>query len=503
MQYGKYPALCRKFARLLAAALLCFCTVQSASALTWRKDAISIAATPSQPAQMLSVERAEIEIQKKSGSGRGITLPLVRLIPSASANTVATDTSAPLLFIPGGPGLSGIQHLQIPEFRTLLQALSASRVVLLYDPRGAGASTPSLLPSSAEMLRPDTLATRASFLAQLQRASDSVLKRLTDAGFNADAFSFAESVADVERIRSALGASKIDLLAHSFGSQVALAYAQLHTPNIGRMTLVSTRLAEYARKSPAEMDRFMLDVFKLAEADTIIAAKMPQLLPVLDRVLAKLDKQPISVEVSGRNGTETYQVGGYALRFMISMFFLNDPDNFSHLPKLLYELDTGSRPWGVVFNLGRMLRGGVSLGWFSNGASVAVPPAHFERITREAAASRMQDAMSFPFPDINPRWSATPATYRTDTAKLKDIPILFVGGTLDGITPLTHVEALQAQLPKAQVLRIINGGHQSLLRASGLTDSNQIFLTGKRVEGTFALPEVKFISLISPATGAR
>jgi len=99
-----------------------------------------------------------------------------------------------LLCHPGGPGFSGA---------TLgdLGGLAQDVELLVIDPRGTGASDP---PPGDRAYRQE------------------------------------DYVADLEELRQELGAEQIDLLGHSHGGFVAMAYAAAHPKRVRRLVLVST-----------------------------------------------------------------------------------------------------------------------------------------------------------------------------------------------------------------------------------------------------------------------
>ena len=100
----------------------------------------------------------------------------------------------PLLCHPGGPGCSA-------EYFGGLPNLAEERTLLLLDPRGTGDS--------------DRPADRSNYALE------------TYAG-------------DVEAVRAHLGLDRIDVLGHSHGGFVAMAWAGAHPDRVGRLVLAST-----------------------------------------------------------------------------------------------------------------------------------------------------------------------------------------------------------------------------------------------------------------------
>jgi pimeloyl-ACP methyl ester carboxylesterase len=103
--------------------------------------------------------------------------------------------SGPVLVChPGGPGSSSAYFGDLPE-------LAARRALVLLDPRGTGGSDRPADPSGYDL---------------------------------------EQYVADVEALREHLGNERLDLLGHSHGGFVAMAWAGAHPERVGRLVLAST-----------------------------------------------------------------------------------------------------------------------------------------------------------------------------------------------------------------------------------------------------------------------
>ncbi|MFE1288317.1 alpha/beta fold hydrolase [Streptomyces sp. NPDC058751] len=99
----------------------------------------------------------------------------------------------PLVCLPGGP-------MQDSDYLGNLGGLSAHRRLVLMDPRGTGGSA---VPADPASYRCD---------------------RLVD---------------DVEALRERLGLDRMDLLAHSAGTNLAVLHAQRHPERVGRLALIT------------------------------------------------------------------------------------------------------------------------------------------------------------------------------------------------------------------------------------------------------------------------
>ena len=412
----------------------------------------------------------------------------VFLLPATTPNP-----GAPILYLHGGPGGSSLEHLENPDFRALFDALRQQGDVIMFDQRGCGKSTPSFLPVKAPRVQTATLATRDAFASYIADLSDVIRDRLVKEGHDPHQYTVRQSAEDIEALRQALGVQKVSLFAHSYGTQLAQAFARAHPASVDRMVLVGSRGMDTARKLPAEADEFLARIAALAKTDTTVGPKFPDLLATLDRVLAKLDRQPVTVDMDGF----TLKVGGYAFRFILAKFYLNDPDNFKYLPKLLDELDTGRKPWSLIFNLGQIIRGGVSFVWFTTDAASGVSAARGELIARQATTARLRDSLNFPFPDINRVWGMADLGDAFRAPVQTDIPTLFVAGTLDGITPVEQTREIMKGFSAGRLLVVENGGHNSQFRGAGVPAAIAGFYAGQAAPETSALPPVAFIPLVA------
>ena len=474
-------------ARLL---LLLFLLPAPSPAISWEDRPYRTRTTPTVDFPLQAARLAAPE-NPSAPDGVQVELAVFRL---ATANP---RPASPVVYLHGGPGGSSLEHLESPDFQAVFTAFQRESDVILFDQRGCGQSQPSLLPAGVPRMREDTLTSRASFLAYLDEASRLVRDRLQAAGHDPRQYTLPQSVADLERLRQALGVEKISLFGHSYGAQLAQEYVRRHPDAVDRVILAGARGMDTTRKLPAEADEFLGRIAELARADATVGAKFPDLLATLERVLAKLDRKPVAVELEGAEGRYTLRVGGDALRFILAKFYLNDPDNFRYLPKLLDELDAGRRPWSLVFNLMQMQRGAVSFAWFTTDAASGVTGPRAELIRRQAAQARLREAMNFPFPDINRTWGIPDLGDDFRAPVRSDTPVLFVAGTLDGITPVAQSREIMRGFSAARLLVVENGGHNSMFRAPGVAEAMAGFVAGREPPESAALPAVSFMPLVA------
>jgi pimeloyl-ACP methyl ester carboxylesterase len=136
----------------------------------------------------------------------------------------------------GGPG-----QATLPLGRFIAEAISPAlaggpsggRDLLLFDQRGTGASGPLSCPA----LSGGEIATANSLGELIERCAHQLGPARGD-------YTTRESVEDIEAIRRAAGYEKLVLYGTSYGTKVALAYAQRYPQNVAALVLDSTETPE-------------------------------------------------------------------------------------------------------------------------------------------------------------------------------------------------------------------------------------------------------------------
>ena len=148
--------------------------------------------------------------------GRKVALH-VAWIPADEDGEKSPD---PVFLLAGGPGQSATASYPAvaPAFKDVLK----HRGVLLVDQRGTGKSNPLQCWDIAEgepLL--DEAAMQQAMLAAVERCRETLSKR-ADLRF----YTTTDAVRDLDAVREAIGADKINLLGISYGTRVAQQYAR-------------------------------------------------------------------------------------------------------------------------------------------------------------------------------------------------------------------------------------------------------------------------------------
>jgi pimeloyl-ACP methyl ester carboxylesterase len=167
--------------------------------------------------------------------GRQITLALSRVPHTAK------KSQGPLLVNPGGPGGSG---LSLAGFVAagLPKKVAATYDVIGFDPRGVGRSRPALdcKPGYFKPVRPPSVPrTKAIERANLKRAAS--FAQACGKKY-ADILPFIDTVSavrDMDAIRAALGAKKLNYFGYSYGTYLGAVYAKYFPGRVRRLVLDS------------------------------------------------------------------------------------------------------------------------------------------------------------------------------------------------------------------------------------------------------------------------
>ncbi|MFT3818589.1 MAG: alpha/beta fold hydrolase [Rubrivivax sp.] len=367
----------------------------------------------------------------------------------------------PVFFLAGGPGQSAIELAG--TIGHWLARFSNRRDLVLVDQRGTGRSAPLRCegdeqPQPGRELRdsvdPAALVQALSRCRQaLQKLPHGDLRRYTT----------PLAMQDLDAVRRALGAERIDLVGVSYGTRAALEYLRQFPQAVRRVVLDGVAPPDMALPASMAVDAQAAFDGLLAwcEADADCRGRHPRLRAQWQRLLAALP-QDVSVPhpLSGREQRLRITPEGLAGLVRGPLYA---PVLAAALPPAIEEAAAGR--WTPLVGLAAALSGG-------RGAALA-QGMHFSVICAEDLPSPA--AAAVPAASAPPAFgTGIAALYRevcadwprgelpADFHRLRPspVPVLLLSGALDPVTPPRHGARVAAALgPKARHWVVPNAGH--------------------------------------------
>ena len=434
--------------------------------------ALALAAAPlaaAQPAPDLRTEPTTFEAQdgrtveaelgrfrvpehRRRGSGRTIELAFVRF-PSTHP-----DPGPPIVYLAGGPGGSGTGTAERTRF-SLFQSLRDVADVIAFDQRGTALS--EHLPEcphtyGVPLDAPDARAALAASAEEAARACAAHWRRL---GVDLAAYTTAESAADIDALRQALGADQVSLWAISYGTHLALATLRLFPESVARAVLAGVEGPDHTYKLPSDQQALLEEIdarHRAAEPDA------PSMLDDLAAVLDTLRQRPVTVETEVQGETVAVTLSAPDVQMLVAGM-LGGPESSMQIPGLAAALRAGAYEAIAPYVVWLRSPGGISAMSAAMDAASGASLWRRARIVREARETLLGDAINAPMPalaaglglpDLGPAFRA-PVT--------SDVPTLFISGTLDGRTPVANADEVRQGFADHAHLVIDGAGHSDPL----------------------------------------
>ncbi|HEY0157760.1 MAG TPA: alpha/beta hydrolase [Thermoanaerobaculia bacterium] len=419
------------------------------------------------------------------------TKPGSRLIPIRFVRfkSTAAKPGAPIVYLAGGPGGSGIGAATTNRFG-MFMALREFGDVIAYDQRGTNLSGAKLTCTEEFVSNPGKPLDRAG-IAPMVDAMRRCAERVRAEGVDLTGYNTVESAADLNDLRAALGAPKLVLWGISYGAHLAIATLRNHPEAVERVILAGIEGPDDTYKLPSDQQSLMEEIARISPH--------PDLLGSLNKVMAELEARPKSVSLTHPlNGqTATFVLGKLDLQLVLadSLFA---PENFAGMPDLVHRLERGD--WTALGLLAGQRRFGTAPSLMSVAMDCAsgITAGRRQRIAEEARRTVLGDAINIPFPELCAAFEMPDLGDAFRAPLRSDVPALLISGTLDGRTRPRQAEELRMTMPNASHLVLVGAGHSDPLFLSSpkILEAMKGFLRGQPLrERTIVLPPVQFLPL--------
>ena len=412
--------------------------------------------------------------------------------------STAKTPGAPIVYLAGGPGGSGIGTAMGTRF-PLFMALREIGDVIAFDQRGTGYSKPNLGCYERLAIPIDVAPSRELAVKELRTNANACLEYWRDvqrvdlAGYNTN-----ESADDLEALRLALGAKQISLWSISYGTHLALTTIRRHPQSIHRAILAGTEGPDHTYKLPSNVQKHLEDLAAVIKTDPELGKDIPDFLGLMKSVFDRLDAQPETVEITDQRTKQKVKV--VVNKFVLQYIVANNIGTTvtANFPALFYRAAKGdfTNPAQVWLNTSRQ-GAGSAMAYMMDCAS-GQTNARRERIAREAKETLLEDISNFPFPEVCEVWKAPDLGDQFRSPVASNVPVLFISGTLDARTPVSNAEEYRTGFTNSTHMIIEGAVHSDPLFLSSpkIKDGMLEFLKGQPVTVTkIAAPPMKFAPL--------
>lgn len=363
----------------------------------------------------------------------------------------------PIVFLAGGPGASGVHvATRIPQF---FEELASGSDVIALDQRGVGSSRPCLDSRAQWDLPLHEPTSRAAYVEHACRGAREIASFWGDRGVDLAGYTTAESADDLEDLRRALGVDQISLCGLSYGSHLGLAYLKRHPERAYRAVLGLVEGPDDTYKLPANTQLHLARLSDLAEADANVRAEVPNLLDLMNDVLAQLRQSPVSVPCCGE-GDDVGQIGIGPLDLQLYVSgALGSIHMIRELPKIFLGLARGN--YSTLAARVRQRRQAFlpsAMSLVMDSAS-GVSPERWRAIREQAPDAFLEDVFNLPFPHVAEPLGAPDLGPEYRAPVVSSVPTLFLSGSLDGRTPESNARSALASFSRGQHLLVEGASH--------------------------------------------
>ena len=427
--------------------------------------------------------------------------PTSRLIELAFVRfkSTAKNPGAPVVYLAGGPGGSGIGTARGTRF-PLFMAMREVADVIAFDQRGTGMSAPNLNCRETIDYPPEKIPNREEFLEIYKTQSLVCAESFRQKGVDLAGYNTNESADDLEDLRRALGAEKISLWAISYGTHLALATAKRHEKSIEKMILAGVEGLQHTVKLPSTIQAHLEHIDRLVKTDASLSKEIPSFTALVKEVLDKVEREPVEVETTDPQTKQKVKVivNKFVLQILTAFSFGSGE---ASLPALYYQMSKGNFSFAAQRWLGftrTNQRVGSAMAFMMDCYS-GISPVRRKQVERETETALLGNVMNFPFTEVCSAWGNPDLGEKFRAPVKTTIPTIFISGTFDVRTPVSNAEEVRRGFTNSTHLIIDGAVHSDPLFLSSpkIKDVMLEFMKGEKISTTkITLEPIKF-ALIS------
>ena len=416
----------------------------------------------------LDAERGVLMVPscRKHDESQAIALSFVR------ARARRDHGLAPLVVLAGGPGAPAIGSFETGFFEHV-ERFSEVCDVVTFDQRGANSALPNLDNPASPRYDLDAVLTRETYLDAQRASARQLATYWRDRGVDPNDYNTIESAHDVNDLRRALAAPRINLHGASYGSHLGLTVLKQHGEHVDRAILCIVEGLDDTHKLPANTDRHFRNLGELARTDRNLKGEFPDLAGEIGEVLDAFEREPQTVKFA--NVDARTRVGKFAVQLVIGNA-LGSIRAIRELPAFVRQLANGDLAT-LARRVERRLTGpgidGMQLAMdYASGATAE----RSRLIEAQRGEALLDDSFNLPFPFVGDALGVDDLGDEFRAPVQSDVPTLFCAGTLDGRTPIANAEAARRGFPHSHLVVVDGATHET---PALLLDLQTAFLRGE------------------------
>lgn len=379
---------------------------------------------------------------------------------------------APLVVLAGGPGAPAIGSFETGFFEHV-ERFAETCDVVTFDQRGANSALPNLDNPAPPRYDLDAVLSRETFLDAQRASARQLATYWRERGVDPNDYNTIESAHDVNDLRRALVAPRINLHGASYGSHLGLTVLKQHGEHVDRAILCIVEGLDDTHKLPANTDRHFRNLSELAGTDRNLKGEFPDLVGEIAEVLDAFERKPQTVKFA--NVDARTRVGKFAVQLVLGNA-LGSIRAIRELPAFVRQLAKGDLAT-LARRVERLLTrpgiNGMQLAMdFASGASAE----RTRLIEAQRGEALLDDSFNLPFPFVGDALGVDDLGDDFRAPVQSDVPTLFCAGTLDGRTPIANAEAARRGFPHSHLVIVEGATHET---PTLLLDLQTAFLRGE------------------------
>lgn len=379
--------------------------------------------------------------------------PHIELFVARVAALSAEPSADPVTLLAGGPGQAATELY--PMVRGAFERVRRERDIILVDQRGTGQSQPLTceMPEEQDLEMADT--------ETIERVTRECLAELS---VDPRWFTTSVAVADLDRVRDALGIEQWNLYGASYGTRVAQHYARQY-PQRTRAVILDGIVPTTVSLGPQiahHAEATLQTIFARCKEDPRCYDRFGEVGEKFALLLARLEESPVTLQLrsplSGDVNQEVFT--GLALKSAVRMLSYS-PDTAALLPLFIQQAYEGD--WDPLaaqaFMIIEQLEDAIAYG-MHNSVVCAEDVPFFKELDRETMAdtylgTSQVDALQ----SICEYWPRGPMDDNFKAPLESDVPALLLSGELDPITPPDYGDQAAAGFTRKRHVEVPGQGH--------------------------------------------